>query len=124
MSLIQVSILSAVVTAFLGMGMTIWYQCNAADELRKALRECGQKTAQQVVSLEQWKQASEQQNMMIDNLKKTAKDREEKAAKASAEAKKLRDQMAINASNILSQRVDADDCLGAKQVLSTYMRGR
>lgn len=124
MGILQIAFFAASLTAFAGIGITAWYEHHVASELQQELKDCQTQKVIAQTEVENFKAQVDQQNSAIQQIKKDSADREAAAAKAAETAQKIRDKKIISAASILSQKVDANDCVGAQQVLSSYLVAR
>ena len=124
MGTIQAAILSAVAVLFFSLGIVIYTEHLTINNLRDQLQAANDQKAACDATNQVWKDRSEAQNAAIDTLKNQMAQREKDTGAAVASAQKERDQAVAAAGAILGQKVDADDCVGAKQVLQSYLNGR
>ena len=124
MNYLQAVILGATIVTFLGLGIITYIEHLTIAGLRDKFQICLDQKSKADTENNQWKVSSEAQNNAIIKLNEAVNQREAEAKKASDDAKEQRDAAYKKAASILSMQVDPSDCVGAKQVLSGYLRSR
>ncbi len=124
MSTLQVMIITALLATIIGLGTTAWYQHSVTVSLRAELQTCSDQKASQSTEIVNWKNTCTQEKKALDLVVQQDQDREAAATVALKAAQKARDALNIKSSYILTQKVDPNDCVGAQQVLSTYLKAR
>ena len=124
MSAIQVALITAVVLTIIGLGVTVWYEHSVAVGLQAELQTCSDQKASQRTEIQNWKNVCTQEKTALDTIAKEDEARSNAAVAAATKAQKVRDAQNIRSSFILTQKVDPNDCTGAQQVLSTFLKAR
>lgn len=122
MSIIQGIMLGAILTVFLGLGGTAFFEAHTITDLRTQLDALHVKNDVCLADNKNWKSVTDVQNKLISKMSADAAARDAAAAKAVAAARAGRDKAVSNAAAILAQKVSANDCTGAKQVLQSYLK--
>jgi cell division protein FtsB len=124
MTIIQGIILGVIATIILILGLGCYIEHEQIVDFRaQILTISTQKQACETVN-QTWSTTAEQQNDQIKQLTDQANALQEIANQAETIAEKYRTTSNTQASSILTEKVDSDDCKGAAQVLSNYLRSR
>lgn len=124
MNYIQEAILSVLVCAIIGLGILGYVEHRTITDLRDQLQTAENQKSICETANNAYTALVKSQNADIKKLSDAAKVRATSAAKAVADAQAARDKSSASAGMILGQKVDANDCTGAAQVLHSYLQGR
>ena len=114
------------ITAFIviSLGVIIFFQHGTITSLSDKVALLTTENGQCLSANENWALQVKSQNQNIAQLKSDGLRREAAMQKAVSAAETSRQSDNAHAASIIAQKVDANDCLGASQVLSSYLKGR
>lgn len=124
MSVIEEFLAGAVLTLLVCAACIIGYEMVTVSDLRAELQTSNDNTASCAAVNKSLQVSVDAQNAAVKKINTDAAQRSVVAAKAVAAAQTSSKKVDAKAASILSQKVSADDCSGAKQVLTSYLKGR
>lgn len=119
------AILAALVTVIICLGITCWLQHGKIDSLQAQLITASNQKASADTANATLKGQAQATNNEIESIQVDDKKREDAATTAVKASDTVRQKKDGQAASVLSQKVDANDCTGAAQVLHSYLtRGK